>query len=102
MSQDNIMSREETFAMVMAIMQASIANEPFPAVQVPSKKFVRPEDIEDAMDMVTRMIAEKFEQLPKQVSDDFETQEKLQQSIDAMVSKLVLLIRQSLNNIPRI
>lgn len=98
---DDVMTREETMAFVSEMMAATFRGEEPPKPSRFNKVYFRPEYLEDAMDMVTRLISEKFEAMPETVSDDFEVQEVVRQKTDEMVSGIVLMVRQALDSLTR-
>ncbi|RWC41728.1 MAG: hypothetical protein EOS55_25540 [Mesorhizobium sp.] len=101
MANKDIMTREETMAFVSEMMAAALRDEEAPKLSPLGKRYIRPEYLEDAMDMVTRLISSKFENMPAEVSDEFEVQEVFRQKTDEMVANMVLATRKMLEKLTK-
>ncbi len=98
MPDKRVMTKEEAIAFAFRMAAAVLRGKPS-SVPPTNREYIRPEDFEDALDAVTRMIAESFEDVPEKFSEDFEQQERVRQKLDEIIADHVLRVRTAMNRL---
>jgi hypothetical protein len=100
MPDKRVMTKQEVFAFAFDLTASALGGKPLSA-PLTDKEYIRPEDFEDALDEVTRLIAESFEDMPEKVSEDFEQQELVRQKLDEVMANHVLRVRTVMDQLVR-
>ena len=81
----------------MKVMAAALSGREMPDQLSPTKKYFRPEYLEEAMYEVNKLLASKFDDVPESVSDDLRVQEIIRGQLDEVITSLVLKMRHALD-----
>ncbi len=101
MTTQDMMTKEETKQLVAVLLTSVLRSEQFDEKLISQKKYIDPIYIEEILDWASQLIYERLQELPKKVSDDFETREIIQQKVDELTSGIVLQIRQALEKLKK-
>jgi hypothetical protein len=100
MPDKRVMTKKEVFALAFQLTSSALGGKPLPA-PFSDEKYMRLEDLEAALDAVTQMLTESFEDMPEKVSEDFEVREAVRHKLDEVFADHVLRVRTAMDRLVR-